>query len=407
MLSLRGDGGVSRLRAHNAVVVAQVALCVVLLVSAGLLTRSLMALSRVDPGFDARQVLTMQFRLPAAVYNTDEKIAAMFTRTIDEVRSVAGVKHAALVRATPLNGNGETPSYQVDGSGETDPAKLPQAHRNMITSDYFETMRLPRIAGRDFDSNDKLGGMPVAIVNEQLAKHIDPSGGGRVIGKRIRTMEGGDNPPWATIVGVVGNAKHFQVNEQQLDQIYYPTLQRPLIFTELVVRSSGDPMSVANAVRAAILRVDRDQPVWRIRPLQTSIDNQLGPRKFQMRLLGGFAVIAVLLALIGVYGVMSYGVASRTQEMGIRVALGAQDTQVVGLVLRQGMCSIGIALVIGLVGAAFATRALETQLFGVNATDPLTFVVVPVSLGLVALVACYLPARRASRVDPLVALRSD
>jgi putative ABC transport system permease protein len=407
LLAVRGASGGVRLRAHQTLVIAQMSLCVVLMVSAGLLTRSLIALAAAQPGFDADGVLTLQFRLPNTKYDSEARIADMFARAIAEVRGVPGVQHAALVRATPLNGNGETPSYQVDGTGETDPAKLPQAHRNMITSDYFETMRLPRVAGRDFDANDKLGGMPVAIVNEQLAKRIDPSGAGRVIGRRIRTMEGGDNPPWATIVGVVGNAKHFQVNEQQLDQIYYPTLQRPLIFTEMVVRTVGEPMLVANAVRAAILRVDRDQPVWRIRSLQTSIDNQLGPRKFQMRLLGGFAVIAVVLALIGVYGVMSYGVASRTQEMGIRVALGAQDTQVVGLVLRQGMRSIGIALVLGLVGAAFATRALETQLFGVGATDPLTFALVPLALGLVALVACYLPARRASRVDPLVALRSD
>ena len=408
LLAVRGATGGARLRAHQALVVAQMSLCVILMVSAGLLTRSLIALAGARPGFDA-DVLTLQFRLPNTKYDSEAKISEMFARTIEEVRAIPGVQHAALVRATPLNGNGETPPYQIDGSGETDPAKLPQAHRNMITADYFETMRIPRIAGRDFDGSDKLGGMPVAIVNEQLARRIDPSGGGHVIGRRIRTMEGGDNPPWATIVGVVGNAKHFQVNEQQLDQIYYPTLQRPLIFTEMVVRTAGagDPMSVANAVRAAILRVDRDQPVWRIRSLQTSIDNQLGPRKFQMRLLGGFAVIAVVLALIGVYGVMSYGVASRTQEMGIRVALGAQHGQVVGLVLRQGMRTIVVALAIGLVGAAFATRVLDSQLFGVRATDPLTFVVVPIALGLVALIACYLPARRASRVDPLVALRSD
>jgi putative ABC transport system permease protein len=192
----------------------------------------------------------------------------------------------------------------------------------------------------------------------------------------------------------------------QLDQVYFATAQRPLIFTELVVRAA-DPTAVANAVRSAILRVDRDQPVWRIRPLQLSIDNQLGSRKFQMRLLGGFAILAVVLALIGVYGVMSYGVASRTQEMGIRMALGAQHSQVVALVLRQGMRSIVIALVIGVGVAGLAAKALTSQLFGVSARDPLTFAAAPIALGLIALVACYLPARRASRVDPLIALRSD
>jgi putative ABC transport system permease protein len=402
-LTLRGSGG-SSLRAHNGVVVAQIALCVVLLVSAGLLTRSLVALSRVDPGFDAREVLTLQFRLPAAAYDTEAKIAAMFTRTIAEVRAVAGVRHAALVRATPLNGNGDVSPYQPEGTTITEVEKLPMANRNIISDGYFDTMGIPRLAGRDFTADDQAGSMPVAIVNEQLAKKIAPAG--TAVGTRLK-LAAGPTAPWLTIVGVVGNVKHFQVNEQQLDQIYIPYTQQPLIFTELVVQTNGDLGAAGNAVRAAIWRVDRDQPVWAIRPLMRSIENQLGTRTFMMRLLASFAVLAVVLAVVGVYGVMSYAVARRTREMGIRMALGAGGRQVIRMVLVQGARTIGLAIVLGLAASFGATRLLETQLFGVEPTDPLTFALVPVALAVVAVAACYLPARRASRVDPLVAVRSE
>ena len=404
-LTLRGDAHGGRLRAHNMVVAAQIALSVVLLVTAGLLTRSLMALSRVNPGFEAQHVLTLQFRLPPTVYDTEEKIAAMFTRTIAEVRAVPGVRSAALVRATPLNGNGELLPYAVEGRADMDAATLPRAHTNIVSDDFFETMRIPVMAGRDFGDEDRGTTMPVAIVNEQLAKKIAPDG--QALGTRVRLSPADPESKWATVVGVVGNAKHFTVNETQLDQIYVPFTQQALIFTELVVRTDGDPLSVADAVRAAIWRVDRNQPVWRIRPLMLSIENQLGGRTFVMRLLAAFAVLAVVLATIGVYGVMSYVVARRRQEMGIRMALGAGRKQLVSMVLRQGMRTVSAALVIGLGAALAATRLLETQLFGVTPTDPLTFVAVPLALMIIALVACYLPARRASRVDPLIALRSD
>ena len=403
-LTLRGDSSAGRMRAHSFVVAAQIALSVVLLVSAGLLTRSLMALTRVNPGFDAAQVLTLQFRLPAGTYDTPDKIATMFSRTISEIRTVPGVRSAALVRATPLNGNGEILPYLIDGS-TAEPDKLPTAHANIVSSGFFETMRIPVLAGRDFGDEDRATSMPVAIVNEQLARKISPDG--QALGRRVKITPADSSARWATVVGVVGNARHFTINEAQVDQVYVPFTQRPLIFTEVVVRADGEPLSVADAVRGAIWRVDRDQPVWRVRPLMVSIENQLGARAFTMKLLAAFAALAVLLATIGVYGVMSYAVARRTQEMGIRMALGAGRKQVVSMVLRQGMRTVTIALLLGL-GAAFAaTRLLETQLFGVTATDPLTFVTVPLALGAIGLIACYLPARRASRVDPLVALRSD
>jgi predicted permease len=319
---------------------------------------------------------------------------------------VPGVERAALARATPLNGNGERIPYEIVGSGavQADPANLPVAHRNIVSDHYFETMRIPRLAGRDFTPGDRLGTPLVVIVNEQLARKIAPRGS--AIGRQVRIMDG-DDPKAATVVGVVGNAKHFGLNEQQLDQVYVPFGQKPLIFTEVVVRTAGDPMTVANAVKSAIWRVDRDQPVWRVRPLTTSIDGQLGSRQFIIRLLATFAVLAVLLAVIGVYGVMSYAVARRTQEMGVRMALGARSAQVVRLVLGQGSRTIGLGIAIGLAASFAATRLIRTQLFGVGPTDPLTFTWVPVVLAAVAMIACYLPARRASRVDPVVALRAE
>lgn len=403
-LTVRSDTGGTRLRAHHVLVMGQISLCVVLLVGAALLTRSLMALARVEPGFEPSGVLTMQFRVPPTRYDTEAKIADMFARSIAEIRTVPGVASAALVRATPLNGNGELLGYEIEGAG-SDPAQMPRAHRNIVSSDYFATLEIPRFAGRDFNDADGPNAMPVAIVNRQLARRL--AADGNAIGKRLRVTDG-DSLSWLTVVGVVGDARHFALNEDQLDQIYVPFRQKPLIFTEVVIRpASGDAMSVANAAREAIWRVDREQPVWGVRALTESISRQLGDRRFMMRLLASFAVLAVVLAVIGVYGVMSYAVARRTQEMGVRMALGAQSRQVVRLVLRQGAATIVSAIAIGTAAAYVLSRTIESQLYGIGRTDPVTYAAVPLALAAVALIACYIPARRASRVDPVIALRSD
>ena len=405
-LTVRVDVGaarVGRFGIRSVLVVAQIALSVVLLVSAGLLTRSLVALSRVEPGFDSSHTLTLQFRLPPAKYRNEAMIADMFTRTIEEIRNVPGVESAALVRATPLNGNGESYPYFLADKPVADPQAAPTAQLNIVSPGYFATLRIRRLAGRDFTMDDRADGAPVVIVNEQLARRAWPNES--ALGKRIRL--GGDDASWATIVGVVGTVKHFRLSEDPLDQAYVPYQQRALIFTEAVVRATGDPGAIASAVRAAIWRVDRDQPVWRVRTMDRVLDDARGGPKFTVWLMTAFAALALVLAAIGVYGVMSYAVARRTQEVGIRMALGARRGQVLGMVLREGMLTIIIALIVGLATAAAATRLLSSQLFGVSATDPLTFAAVPVILAVVAVAACYLPARRASRVDPIVALRAD
>jgi len=396
-----GRGG--RFGMRNALVVAQIALSVVLLVSAGLLTRSLVALSRVEPGFDASHALTLQFRLPPTKYKNEAMIADMFTRTLDEIRRVPGVEHAALVRATPLNGNGESYPYFVADKPIADPQSAPTAQLNIVSPDYFATLHIPRLAGRDFTIDDRAGATPVVIVNDRLAKRAWPNES--ALGKRVRL--GGSDASWATVVGVVGTVKHFRLSEDPLDQAYVPYQQRALIFTEAVVRATGDPAAMSNAIREAIWRVDRDQPVWRVRTMDRVLEEARGGPKLTVWLMAAFATLALVLAAIGVYGVMSYAVARRTQEVGIRMALGARRGQVLGMVLREGMRTIIIALVVGIATAGVATRLLSSQLFGVSTTDPLTFISVPVLLSIVALAACYLPARRASRVDPIVALRAD
>ncbi|HET9423729.1 MAG TPA: ABC transporter permease [Gemmatimonadaceae bacterium] len=385
-------------------VFAQMTLCVVLLVTAGLLGRSLVALSRVNPGFDPSNVLTMQFRLPPTKYDTEEKIAATFDRMLAELRAVPGVTGAAFVRATPLNGNGGMEPYQLDGAAAADRRRLPMLNLNLVTPGYFETMRIPRIAGRDFSATDRIGSQPVVIVNAQLADRIAPEG--TALGKRLQ-MADGDELKWFTVVGVVGNTRHFSVGEAQLAQAYLPIAQVPLIFTEVVARATGSPESIASAARAAIWRVDRDQPVWRVRPLSQSIGDGLGSRQFILRLLAGFTILAVLLAMIGIYGVTGYAVAGRTQEMGIRMALGARAGQVVRLVVRQSMKTVFAAIVVGLGVSLVASKYIEAQLFGVRATDPLTYLLVPAGLAFIALLASWLPARRASAIDPIQTLRGD
>jgi putative ABC transport system permease protein len=346
--------------------------------------------------------LTLQFRLPNSKYKTDAMISDMFTRTLNEIRQVPGVENAALVRATPLNGNGESYPYFLADKPIADPQSAPTAQLNIVSPGYFATMHIRRVAGRDFTMVDRAGGTPVAIVNDQLARRAWPNES--AIGKRLRL---GGEGVWATIVGVVGTTKHFRLSEDPLDQAYVPYQQRPLIFTEVVVRATGDAGAIANAVRAAIWRVDRDQPVWHFRTMDRVLAEARDGSRLTVWLMAAFAVLALVLAAIGVYGVMSYTVTRRTQEVGIRIALGARRGQVLGMVLRDGMKTIVVSVVIGLAGAAIASRLLASQLFGVSTVDPLTFAAVPVLLAIVAFLACYLPARRASRVDPIIALRTE
>jgi putative ABC transport system permease protein len=311
------------------------------------------------------------------------------------------VESAALVRAFPFTGNGETYPLLVEGK-ITNPVNAPQVEVNTITPQYFSTMGIPRIAGRDFALSDNRDAIPAIIVNDAFAKATWPHES--AIDKRVQ-LPGDDQ--WWTVVGIVGDTKHFALNETQLLQAYIPHAQRPQIFTTLAVRTTGDPLLLAKQIRDAVWRVDRDQPVWGTRTADELVDSVVGPSRLIVGLTTGFALVALLLGGIGVYGMLSYTMSQRVQEVGIRVALGADSHQVVSMVLREGMRTVGIAVAIGLVASFGATRLLRSQLFGVGPADVLTFTVVTALLATVAMLACYLPARRASRVDPMVALRAD
>jgi putative ABC transport system permease protein len=393
---------VGRIELRGAFVVAQIALSVVLLVGAGLLARTLMMLQRVDLGFDASNLLTMEFRLPATKYSEPQQISRFLTRAIAEIRGVPGVVNAALVRAVPLSGNSEGRAYAVAGAPEPETGRAPVLQLNTVSPDYFRTIRLPLIAGRDVAEHDDADAPPVVIVNETLARREWPNAS--PLGRRIRFI---DSERWLTVIGVARDAKHFGPADEPRPQAYIPYLQAPQIFTSVVVRARRDPMALGPLVREAIWRVDRDQPVWKLRTLESLVNSALGSKRVLLGLVGAFATVAVVLAGVGIYGVMSFAVTQRTHEVGVRMALGARGSEVLRLIVGQGLRLTVIALVIGLVASLGATRVLASQLFGVSPSDPVTFAVVPVLLAAVAALACYLPARRASRLDPLVALRQE
>ena len=401
MLRSRAAGGGRHLSTRNALVVVQLALSLSLLASAGLLTRSLLALVRVDPGFDGSHLLTAQFRLPAGKYDSPDKIWSMFDRTIGEIRSLPGVQSAALVRASPLSGNGEIYPVVVDGRAPVKAGDAPSMLVNSVTTNYFATMRIPLFAGRDVATTDRAGTLPVVVVNRLFADatwpHESP------IGKRIKL---GDDD-WRTVVGVVGDARQYRLNEDPMLQAYIPHAQRPQIFTSVVVRTSGNPLDLVKTVREAILRVDRDQPVWRFRSMQQDLDAVVTSSKTTMWLTVLFAAVALAVAAVGVYGVMSYTMLQRTHEVGVRIALGASARQVSRMVIGEGARLIAISVGVGLAASIASTRLLRSQLFGVGPNDLATFAIVTAVLSVVAILACYLPARRASRVDPMVALRAE
>jgi putative ABC transport system permease protein len=399
MLRSRVRAGGARTR--NTLAVVQLALSLALLSCAGLLTRSLLALQRVDPGFDESHLLTAQFRLPAVKYDSPEKISVMFDRVTTELRSLPGVEAAALVRASPMSGNGEAYPVGVEGKPATAPGDAPQMQLNSVTPGFFGTMRIPIRLGRDVTATDRAGSPPVIVVNKAFAEAIWPNES--PLGKRLRI----GTEEWRTVVGVVGNTKHFTLNETQLLQGYVPHAQRPQVFTSIVVRTHGNPLEATKAVREAVWRVDRDQPVWRFRSMDQDLQGAVESSRTMMWLTGLFAIVAMLVAVVGVYGVLSYTMSQRTQEVGVRVALGADGRRVTAMVVGEGMRLVGVAIAAGVAASVAAARLLQNQLYGVGANDVLTFSVVSLAMAIVAILACYVPARRASRVDPMVALRAD
>ena len=410
----RGSGTEGRTR--DVMVVAEVALSVALTAIAGLLIQSLLAVQRTPLGFDPSNVFTLELRLPQAKYRQPESIATFFRQAIERVRAVPGVQSAALVRAVPFSGNWGSTNYEIVGGTPstwlgcpctrpvttmTRKGSVPLTRYHIVTPDSFKTLRVPLLRGRDFTDRDDLPSPHVAIVNDTFARTVFPNED--PIGKRIITPDTGP----LSIVGVVGDTKHLSATEPAQPQLYVTHYQFPLMFTGLVARTSGPPMSVANDVRKAIWSVDKDQPMWATRGLEDVVAASLGQPMFLATLLGVFAGVALLLAGVGIYGVMSYAVAQRTHEIGIRLALGASGPRVLREVVARAARLTAAAIIIGLAIAIASGRFVATVLFGVRPSDPVTLAGAASVLAIVSLAACYLPARRASRVDPVIALAEE
>jgi predicted permease len=392
-------GGLRRNRVRSFLVVGQVALSMMLLIGASLLIRSFFELGRVDPGFDPRGVLTMQVTLPAARYPTDSRKNIFFRNALTKISSIPRVHSASAALSLPLNGRVMVPIL-ISGESPIPFGKRPLVFWQSITPDYFRTIQARLVRGRAFSEHDNESAGGVAIVNETMARRFwpnqDPIGKQMIVARaELRTQ----------VVGVVADVRTAGLDSEARGELYTPYDQRPWPSMILVVRTSGDPMLISNAVRKQILQVDADLPVTSIRTLEDIVADSFGQRRLTLWLFGAFAATALVLAAIGIYGLLAYSVEQRRQEMGIRQALGARQGDILGLVLRQGLGLALAGVAIGLAGAVALTRLLSTLLFHVSPTDPATFAAMAVLFVSVAAMASYLPARRALDVDPLVAMR--
>jgi predicted permease len=391
-------------RLRGLLVISEVALSLMLLVSAGLLLRTFLVLLKTEAGFNSKNVMTMRLTLPVAKYKEEAQRAAFYQELVRRVQALPEVESAAAVNYLPLGGSNTSDSFLVEGIPDPPPGQEFLGRYRNCTPDYFRTMGIPVLKGRAFTDQDKPGSPPVIIVNETMAQKYWP--GADPIGKRVRFNAPLSEAPWMQVVGVVQDVKHDLQTPVTTDY-YLPHAQDVWSSMVLVARTKGDPQSVASNMRQQVWALDKDQPVYDVRTMEEVRAFSVSLYSFSAGSLGIFAVIALLLAAIGIYGVMSYAVTQRTQEIGIRMALGARAADVLKLIVRNGMSLALLGVVAGLAGAFALTRLLQSLLFGVSPTDVATFAIVTFGLLLVALLACYIPARRATKVNPLVALRYE
>jgi putative ABC transport system permease protein len=394
---------------RRVLVVSEVALALTLLTGGTLLVKSFAKLQGVDPGFNPHGVLTFGLALPAARYKTDTSRSAFYDAAIQRIAQVPGVKAAGATSVMPFGGSWSTGSFNVEGFVVPPNTNSPWGDIRIVAGDFFSAMQIPVLRGRVFDQSDAIASPRTAVVDEEFVRRFYKPGE-EPLGKRIYfgPAAATDSTKYRTIVGVVGHTKHEGLDAAPRVQLYLPGSQMSGVnVMQVAVRTSGDPKTYVSAIRNAIHEIDHDMPMSQVNTLEVMVDNSMGQRRLSTVLLGTFAGLALLLASIGIYGVMSYTVAQRTRELGVRVALGASRQSVLGLVMRQGVTITLIGVSIGLAGAFGLTRVIATQLFGVKATDPATFGLVTVVLVAVAVAATLVPALRATRVDPLTALRED
>jgi putative ABC transport system permease protein len=385
---------------RDLLVVSEVALALVLLVSAGLLMNSFRHLRAVNPGFEASNNLTANLSMPVAKYPRGDLRAAFVRQVMAKLRELPGIRSASAVSVLPESSNFNQMGLDIQGRMYS-PADKPSPDQYDVTPDYFRQLAIPLIEGRLFSEQDDRTHPNVALINQTAARRLWP--GQNPLGAKIRT--GGPTEPFRTIVGVVGDVYQYGLDSEKTMQLYYPYEQDASFDLTLLVKTESNPTSLAGALRQAVFAADKDQPISDIQPLDQVLADSIGGRRFSMLLLGVFAALALALAAVGIYGVISYAVTQRTNEFGIRVALGAQSRDVLALVLRQSMALVLAGTVTGLIAALALTRLLASLLFGVSATDLPTFAACSLILAGVALFASFIPARRATRVDPMVALR--
>jgi putative ABC transport system permease protein len=402
----RSVGQRASLRLRRWLVVSTVALALMLLVGAGLLIRSFARVVGVDPGFRPDHLLTFNISLPRSKYPNDTVRVAAFERLTAALTTTPGVTAAGGVSVLPFSGNWSTGSFSVEGFQPPPNAPGPWGDIRLVTPGFLGTLRAPLLAGRQFTAADRDGAPPVCIVDEEMVHRYWPNSD--PIGKRITFNSLTDSSiQWIQVVGVVGHTTQEGLDAQKRVQLYLPIAQATRPFLTFAVRTAGEPLGVLSAVRRAVHSVDPDLPLSRTSTMDRLIAQSTGSRRFAMLLLGGFALLAMTLAAIGLYGVMSYTVTQRARELGVRLALGAEAREVLGLVLLQGLNLALTGVGIGLVAAFAVTRVMKNMLFNLSATDPLTFLTIALLLVAVALVASYLPALRATRVNPIEALRSE
>ncbi len=395
---------------RRVLVVSEVALALTLLTGGGLLVKSFARLQGVDPGFNSTSVLTFGLALPASRYRTDTAQSVFYSSVIPRIAQVPGVRAAGATSVMPFGGSWSTGSFNVEGFVVPPNTNSPWGDIRIVAGNFFATLQIPVLRGRVFDQSDAITSPRAVVVDDEFVRRFYKTGE-EPIGKRIYFGAAAttDSTKFFTIVGVVGHTKHEGLDATPRVQVYFDEAQAPFNVNsmQVAVRTSGDPKTYVSAIRGAIHEIDRDMPMSKVNTLDVMVDNSMGQRRLSTVLLGVFAGLALLLASIGIYGVMSYTVAQRTRELGVRVALGASRQSVLGLVMRQGVTITLIGVVIGLVGAFGLTRLIATQLFSVRATDPATFATVTVVLVAVAIAATLVPALRATRIDPLTALREE
>ena len=397
-------GGTRGNRIRALLVIGEIAVSFVLLMGAGLLINSFMHLRNLHPGFRANDLLTMKIPLSEVKYPDKERRSPFYAEVLRRVQALPGVQSAAVAGNLPLTYDGDSMPIGIEGRTDPPPDQRPDVILRVVGPGYFSTMGIPLVRGRDFREQDKADSARVVIVSEKTARHFWP--GENPIGKRLKPGSTNRNIPWIEIIGVVKDVRQNDFVSEPKMQMYMPYQQlNSFAPNALVVRTNVEPLSLAGAVRNAIWAVDKDQPVSNLRSMDEIVSEAVARQRFSMLLLGIFAALAMVLAAVGIYGVMSYSIAQRTREIGLRIALGAQKSDVLKMILRQGLRFVAAGLAIGLAASFALTRVMASLLFGISATDPATFVSISLMLIAVALLASYIPAVRAMKIDPMLALR--